>query len=103
MWTTRARLRPPAAYGVRLALEPGSVPGSAPVRSGLLGIVAALAVLAGSLTFTAGLDHLLVSPRLVGLNWDAMYFVDDFAPQDDPANTRLRSTTRSNGRRGSTG
>ena len=84
VWTTRARLSPPAAYGVRLALEPGSAPGSAPVRSGLLGIVAALAVLAGSLTFTAGLDHLLVSPRLVGLNWDAMYFVDDFGPQDDP-------------------
>jgi ABC-type lipoprotein release transport system permease subunit len=84
VWTTRARLRPPTAYGVRMALERGRASGSAPVRSGLLGIVAALAVLAGSLTFTAGLDHLLASPRLVGFNWDAMYFVEDFAPTDDP-------------------
>ena len=80
--TTRARLRPPAAYGVRMALEPGRAPGGAPVRSGLLGMIAALAVLAGSLTFTAGLDHLLASPRLVGVNWDVMYFLDDGTPED---------------------
>ena len=81
--TTWARLRPPAAYGVRMALEPGRAPGGAPVRSGLLGMIAALAVLAGSLTFTASLDHLLASPRLVGLNWDALYFLEDVPSPED--------------------
>jgi hypothetical protein len=87
--TTRARLSPPAAYGVRMALEPGRAPGDAPVRSGLLGMIAALAVLAGSLTFTAGIDHLLASPRLVGVNWDVMYFLED---SDNDALQRAAAT-----------
>lgn len=75
---TRVRLRPPPAYGVRIALEPGRGANTAPVRSGFVGMIAALAVLIGSLTFIAGLDHLVSTPRLVGLNWDGTYFLEDF-------------------------
>ena len=61
----------PVATGVRLALEPGRGRTVVPVRSSLVSVVLAIAALASALTFSAGMSHLLASPRLYGWNWDA--------------------------------
>jgi ABC-type antimicrobial peptide transport system permease subunit len=67
----RPGFSPSMATGMRLALEPGRGASEVPVRSSLLSVTLAIAALASALTFAAGLDHLLASPRLYGWNWDA--------------------------------
>jgi ABC-type lipoprotein release transport system permease subunit len=63
---------PPAANaGVRMAVEPGRGRTAVPVRSSLLAVVVAVAALVGTVTFGAGLNRLLATPRLYGWNWDA--------------------------------
>jgi hypothetical protein len=37
-------------------------------------MIVGIAALTGAMTFTGGLDHLLVTPRLVGLNWNVTFF-----------------------------
>ena len=63
-------LSPAAGTGVRFALESGRGRTEVPVRSSMLSVILAIVALAGALTFGAGLDHLLMTPRLYGWNWD---------------------------------
>ena len=59
-----------AVSGLRLALTRGRGTAAVPIAGTLLGAVAAVAVVAVALTFTASLDHLFSTPRLYGQNWD---------------------------------
>ncbi|MCJ7673018.1 MAG: ABC transporter permease [Acidimicrobiia bacterium] len=68
---TTAGFSAPAVVGVRMALEPGRGRGAVPVRSGFLGVTAGIIALGAALGFGASLAHLLETPRLVGLTWDA--------------------------------
>ncbi len=56
-----------------------------PVRSTLLGAVTAVAVVAGALTFSSSLNHLLDTPRLYGSDWDAVVTGDTSAADDSGA------------------
>ena len=60
-----------AVTGIRFALDAGRARAAVPVRSTLLGAVTAVAVVAGVLTFSGSLNHLLDTPRLFGSDWDA--------------------------------
>lgn len=66
----RGGFSPPAVAGVRMALEPGRGATAVPARTTLAGAAIGIAALAGALTFGAGLQHLLDTPRLYGWNWD---------------------------------
>lgn len=66
-----------ASWGVRLALEPTGGQRPVPTRSGLGAAVIATAVVAGVVTFAAGLEHLRATQRLVGWNWDFAAGGDD--------------------------
>jgi len=71
------RLGTTASWGVRVALEPTGGQQPVPVRSGLGAAIIATAVVAGVVTFAAGLQHLRETPRLVGWNWDFAVSDDD--------------------------
>lgn len=71
------RLGTTASWGVRVALEPAGGQQPVPVRSGLSAAVIATAIIAGVVTFAAGLEHLRATPRLVGWNWDFAAGGDD--------------------------
>jgi len=76
---------PPAiSTGVRLALERGNGRTSVPVRSSLTSVTLAIVALASALTFGAGLDHLLASPRQYGWNWDLYMSGNDDGQIADP-------------------
>jgi ABC-type lipoprotein release transport system permease subunit len=61
-----------AVAGVRLAMERGRGRAAVPVRSAIVACALGAATLAGALSFSASLGHLLDSPRLYGWNWDAV-------------------------------
>ncbi|HMD46156.1 MAG TPA: FtsX-like permease family protein [Acidimicrobiales bacterium] len=63
----RAGLPPPAVAGVRFSLERGRPP--VPVRSAMVGAVAAVALVVATLTFGSGLSTLVSHPALYGWNW----------------------------------
>jgi hypothetical protein len=65
-------LPPPAAVGVRFALESGRGRTAVPVRSALLGAVLAVALVVATLTFGSGLQSLVSHPSLYGWNWTSM-------------------------------
>ena len=65
-----AAFPPTAVAGVRMALEPGHGSTSVPVRTTIFGTILALAALLASLTFGAGLRHLVSTPSLSGWNFD---------------------------------
>jgi len=69
---TSTGLPPPAAVGVRFALESGRGRTSVPVRSALLGAVLAVALVVATLTFGSGLQSLVSHPSLYGWNWTYM-------------------------------
>ena len=69
---TSTGLPPPAAVGVRFALESGRGRTSVPVRSALLGSVLAVALVVATLTFGSGLQSLVSHPSLYGWNWTYM-------------------------------
>ena len=69
-WLAQAAFPATAVAGVRLALEPGRGRSAVPVRSAITACALAAATVAGALTFTASLGHLLDTPRLYGWNWD---------------------------------
>ncbi len=76
----------PVTTGVRLALEAGRGPTAVPVRSTIVGAVVGVAALATALGFGASLGHLLATPRLYGVGWDASVTTtssDDVAPALD--------------------
>jgi FtsX-like permease family len=77
----RAGAMPSVVTGIRLALEPGRGETAAPVRTAMVGVVAAVAAVAASLAFAANLDRLVRSPSLQGWNWDVI--VGDRNSEDD--------------------
>ncbi|MFN2615140.1 MAG: FtsX-like permease family protein [Actinomycetota bacterium] len=56
--------------GVRLALEPGSGRRAVPVRSTMVGTIAALVAVVATLTFGTSLTHLIDTPTSYGQTWD---------------------------------
>jgi ABC-type lipoprotein release transport system permease subunit len=61
----------PVAAGVRFALDPGRGRAATPVRSTIIAAGIGVAALTGAVVFSASLDHLLTTPRLYGVTWDA--------------------------------
>lgn len=63
----------PASFraGVQWALRPGRGPRAVPVRSAVLALGAAVAVMAAVVTMQASLDRLVDDPEAYGWNWDA--------------------------------
>jgi hypothetical protein len=68
-----ASLPAPAVAGARLALETGRGRTAVPVRSTLAGAAFGLAVLIAAITFGASLTHLVDTPALYGVGWDAYF------------------------------
>ena len=66
----RIGLPPPAASGVRMALEPGRGRTAVPVKTTLGAVTIGIAAIVAALTFAASLTHLLETPRLYGQTWD---------------------------------
>jgi hypothetical protein len=60
-----------ATVGIRLALQRGAGRTALPVRSTIAAAVVGVAALTGALVFSASLGHLLVSPALYGVTWQA--------------------------------
>jgi hypothetical protein len=77
---TRAGLPPSAVTGVGFAFESGSGRRSVPVRSVLVGIVVAVTLLTGTLTFAGGLSALITRPALYGWNWNYALASDNEVP-----------------------
>ncbi len=73
----RAGAAPSVSSGVRMALERGTGRRSAPIATSIVAIALALFTVTGALTFGAGLDHLIETPRLTGWNWDAVWGLSD--------------------------
>ena len=67
-----AGLPTPAVEGIRLALEPGWGRQSVPVRSTLLGAIAAVAAVVVAVVFNASLIGLISHPARYGWNWDVV-------------------------------
>ncbi len=67
----RAGSPPTVTAGVRMALEPGRGRTAVPIRTTVIGSVVAITALAAALTFQASLSHLLSTPRLYGVTFDA--------------------------------
>jgi FtsX-like permease family len=57
--------------GVRMALQTGAGRTALPVRSTIASALVGVAALTAALVFSASLGHLLASPRLYGVTWDA--------------------------------
>ena len=64
-------MAPTATIGLRFAIEPGAGPTAVPVRTTVLGLTLAIAMLTSTWVFGASLERLLDTPRLYGWNWDA--------------------------------
>jgi hypothetical protein len=69
---------------MRLALEPGRGRTAVPVRTTIAGVALAVAAVVVSLGFAASLQHLLRTPRLYGVTWDADVKFDE----DETTNQR---------------
>jgi hypothetical protein len=67
----RAAFPMTAVTGVRMATEAGRGTTAVPVRSTLVGVTTGILTVVAALTFSASLAHLLTTPRLQGMNWDA--------------------------------
>jgi ABC-type antimicrobial peptide transport system permease subunit len=74
---SRVSGRPTITTGFRFALEPGRGRTAVPVRSTLLGAAVGLGALTMAFTFGSGLNHLLDTPRLYGVQWDLVVDVDE--------------------------
>ena len=61
----------PAVIGLRLALQPGAGRTALPVRSTIASAAVGVAALTAALVFSASLGHLLATPTLYGVTWDA--------------------------------
>ncbi len=66
--------------GVRMALQRGAGRAAVPVGTSIAAIAVATVATIGSLTFGAGVDHLIATPRLIGLNWDGLLLRPDVDP-----------------------
>ncbi len=61
----------PLAMGIRLALHRGAGKAAVPVRSAVASAAVGVAALSAAIVFAASLSHLLSSPALYGVTWDA--------------------------------
>jgi hypothetical protein len=61
---------PTVGAGVRMALEPGHGRTAVPVRTALVGLIAAIAAVASAFTYGTSLNRLVSTPRLYGWDWD---------------------------------
>jgi len=61
----------PLAMGIRLALHRGAGRTAVPVRSAVTSAAVGVAALSAAIVFAASLSHLLASPALYGVTWDA--------------------------------
>ena len=61
----------PAVIGLRLALQPGAGRTALPVRSTIASAAVGVAALTAALVFSASLGHLLATPTLYGVTWNA--------------------------------
>ncbi len=66
---TRIGLRPSAASGIRFAMEPGRRRTAVHARTTLVTSAVAVGMVLAALTFAAGLDRLVETPRLFGVTW----------------------------------
>ncbi|GAC1604907.1 MAG: hypothetical protein NVS3B21_34320 [Acidimicrobiales bacterium] len=64
-------LSPAGSVGIGTALQPGRGRTAVPVRSSVAALVVAVAAVATAVTFGASLSHLVATPALYGLTWDA--------------------------------
>jgi hypothetical protein len=62
----------PLAMGTRLALHRGAGRTAVPVRSAVASAAVGVAALSAAIVFAASLSHLLASPALYGVTWDAI-------------------------------
>ena len=62
----------PAATGIGLALRRGAGRTALPVPSTIAGAALGLTALSAAVVFTASLGHLLATPRLYGVSWNAL-------------------------------
>jgi len=62
----------PAAMGIRLALHRGAGRTAVPVPSTITAAAVGVIGLSAAMVFTASLGHLLATPRLYGVSWDAI-------------------------------
>ena len=86
----------PAVTGMRMALESGRGPTAVPVRSTLTCVTLGVVTLVAVLTFGASLAHLLDTPRLYGVVWDATVFSYEDGvdlPRDAPPVLRHQGVT----------
>jgi hypothetical protein len=60
-----------------MALERGSGRDAVPVASSVTAIAAAVFAVVAALTFGSGLDHLVSTPHVTGVNWDVLFFWPD--------------------------
>jgi hypothetical protein len=80
-------LAPTAVLGVRLAFEPGQGRAAVPVRSAVIGMTAAVAMVLVALVFGSSLSHVIGDPEVTGWNWDVSVgnpHSGDVAAQDVP-------------------
>ena len=61
----------PLAMGIRLALHRGAGRTAVPVRSAIASAAVGVAALSAAIVFAGSLGHLLASPALYGVTWDA--------------------------------
>jgi FtsX-like permease family len=62
----------PLAMGIRLALHRGAGRTAVPVRSAVASAAVGVAALSAAIVFAGSLGHLLASPVLYGVTWDAV-------------------------------
>jgi ABC-type lipoprotein release transport system permease subunit len=62
----------PQMMGIGLALQPGAGRTALPVRTTIAGAVIGVTALCAAMVFSASLGHLLATPRLYGVAWDAV-------------------------------
>jgi FtsX-like permease family len=62
----------PLALGIRLALHRGAGRTAVPVRSAVASATVGVAALSAAIVFAASLSHLLATPLLYGVAWDAV-------------------------------
>jgi ABC-type antimicrobial peptide transport system permease subunit len=62
----------PLAMGTRMALHRGTGRMAVPVRSAVASATVGVAALSAAIVFAASLSHLLASPALYGVTWDAV-------------------------------
>jgi ABC-type lipoprotein release transport system permease subunit len=79
----------PLAMGVRLALHRGAGRTAVPVRSAVASATLGVAALSGAIVFAGSLSHLLTTPLLYGVTWDAMVSNGGGGPLD-PALVPIR-------------